>query len=172
VIKPLGVLLVLSVVLLLIFFLFLTLWRALRCIRSRKPKTAVVLGIVAMGIAVFCAWATYAVAPKGAQTIAELESPDGRAFIIRNYRYGWLEYRKVYFYSRNIEGVWTSFRLISELVNPNTVSFVLNESAREVEVPGVGCYLIQENSFVNIDGSGGTSRQLPPGVKPGEEDIY
>ena len=171
-IKPMGVLLVLGIVLALVLCLVLALWGIVHCIRSRARKTAVVLGIAAVGIVVFDAWAIYAVAPKGGRTIAQLELSDGRACVVRHYRSGWLEYPKVRFYARDTQGVWTSFVVISELVNPNSTSLVPDASAQKVQVPGVGWYRIQDNDFVNPDGSRGTTCQLPPGIEPGEEDIY
>lgn len=170
--KPMGVLLVLGFALALVLCLVPALWGIVHGIRSRARKTAVVLGIVAVGIVVFDVWAIRAVAPKGARTIAQLELPDGRALIVRHYRSGWLEYPKVRFYARDTEGVWTSFVLISELVNPNSASLVLDAAGQEVQMPGVGRYRIQDNDFVNIDGSRGTVRQLPLGIEPAEEDIY
>jgi len=171
VIKPMGVLLVLGLVLALVLCLVPVLLGIVHCIRSRARKTAVVLGIAVVGIVVFDAWAICAVAPKGARTIAQLEFPDGRAFVVRHYRSGWFEYPKVRFYARNTEGVWTSFVVISELVNPNSAWLVLDASAQEVQAPG-GWYRIQDNEFVNPDGSRGATRQLTPGIEPGEEDIY
>lgn len=169
--KPMGVLLTLGIVLALSFCLVLALWGIARCIRSRARKTAMALGIAVAGIVVFNAWAIYVVAPKGARTIAQLELPDGHAFVVRHYRYGWLEYPKVRFYARGPEGVWTSFGLIAEWVVPNATSLIMDVQKQQVDMPGVGAYLIQDNDFVLLDGSRGVMRQLPSGVEPGEEDI-
>ncbi len=171
-IKPMGVLLVLGVVLALILCLVPVLWGIAHCIRNRAWKTAVVLGIAAVGIVVSSAWAVYAVAPKGSRTIAQLELSNGRMFTVRHYRFGWLEYPKARFYARDTKGLWTSFEVISELVNPNAASLVLDASAQEVQLTGVGWYRIEDNDFVNIDGSRGNTWQLPPTIEPGEEDIY
>jgi len=171
VIKPLGVLLVLVVVLSLVLFLVLALWGIVHCVRSGARKTAVVLGIAVVGIAVYSACAIYAMAPRGGRTIAQLELSDGRAFVVRHYRSGWLEYPKARFYARDTEGAWTSFALISELVNANATSLVLDASGQEVEMAGVGSYRIQDNDFVSVDGSRGTKQQLPPGIEPGQEFV-
>lgn len=172
VIKPLGVMLILGVVLALALCLLLALGGLAYCIRRRARKKAVVLGIVSAAIAVFCAWAVYWVAPKGGRTIAQMDLPDGRTFVVRHYRFGWTEYPKVRFYARDKEGAWTSFALIAELVNPNDTSLVLDASRQEVEVAPAGWYRIQANDFVNIDGSRGPTWQLPLDIEPGEEDIY
>jgi len=172
VIKPLGVLVVLGCVLVLVLCLFLALWGIVRCMRRRARKTAAVLGIAAVGIAVLSACAICAVAPKGGRTIAQLDLADGCAFVVRHYRHGWFEYPKVRFYSRDMQGAWTSFALIAELVDPNDTTLVLDASEQEIEVPGVGCYSIRNNDFVNVDGSRGTKWQLPPGVEPADEDIH
>lgn len=169
--KPMGVLLVLLAVVALVLCLFLTLLAMVDCIRRRARKKAVASGVAAVVILVMSAWAIYAVAPKGGRTVAQLELSDGRAFAVRYYRFGWLDYPKAWFYARDEAGAWTSFELISELVNPNAASLALDASAEEVEMPGVGTYRIDHNDFVNIDGSRGRTRQLPPGVEPGEEDI-
>ncbi|MCC6696676.1 MAG: hypothetical protein IT365_13685 [Candidatus Hydrogenedentes bacterium] len=170
---PLGVLLVLAVVSVLVLCLILAFAGIVLCIRRRARKTAIALVIVSAAIAVLCVWAVYWVAPKGGRTIAQLDLPDGRTFVVRHYRFGWTEYPKVRFYARNKEGAWTSFMLIAELVNPNDTSLVMDASRQEVEVAPIGgWYRIKENGFLNIDGSWGPTRQLPPGVEPGAEDIY
>jgi hypothetical protein len=165
-----GVLVVLGVVLVLILCLLFVLWGL---VRNGRRKTASVLGIAALGIVAVVMWAIYTVAPKGGRTIAQLELADGRAFVVRHYRYEWTEYPKVRFYARDTEGAWTSFVLIAELVNPNATSLVLDPSEQKVEVaPTGGWYRIPDNDFVNIDGSWCTAQQLPPGIEPGEEDIH
>ncbi len=171
-IKPPGVLLVLGVALALALCLIPAIWGIVHSLRSRKRKTAVALGIAAVGVLVFDAWAIHAVAPKGARTIAHLEIPGGRAFTLRHYRSGWFEYPKARFYARDPKGVWTGFVLISEFVNPNASSLALSRSKQEVDVPGVGSYQIQDNDFVNVDGSRCATLRLPPGAKPEEDDIY
>ena len=129
------------------------------------------VGILTAGLTVISAWAIYMVAPKGAQTIAELDLPDGRAFLVRHYRSGWFEYPKARFYSRDKAGAWTSFELISELNHPYSTSLDLDETEQEVHVTGVGSYGIQTDEFVNPDGSRGARYPLPPGIEPGEEDL-
>ncbi len=167
-----GVVLVLGLVLALIFCLIAAIWELIHCIRSRARKKAVILGIVAAGIIVFDMCAIHAVAPKGARTIAQLEIPGNRCFVVRHYRSGWFEHPEVRFYARDRQGIWTSFAVIWELVNPNSTSLVLDASEQEIQVPGVGSYRIQDNDFVNPDGSRCTTYQLPQGVEPGEEDIH
>lgn len=171
-IKPFGVLLVLGFVLALFLCLITALLRVVHSVRSRARKRAAVQGIGAVVIAMFAAWTIYAVAPKGARTIAELRLPDGHAFVVRHYRYGWFEYPKVRFYARDTQGVWSSFMVISELVNPNSISLALDASSQEVRVPGVGWYRILDNDFVNPGGSRATTSQLPLGIELGEEDVY
>ncbi len=168
-IKPMGVLLVLGIVVILLLCLPFALWGVVRCVRYRKRMAAAFLGMVALAIVVLSAWAVYATAPKGARTIAQLNLPDGRVFVVRHYRYRWLEYPKARFYARDADGIWTSFALISELVNPSATSLVLDESVQEVQLPGVGCYRIPNNDFVIIDGSRANKLPLPPGTEPGEE---
>ncbi len=170
-IKPMGVLLVLALVLTLLPCLILALWGLVHYTRVRARKTAVVLGIIVVAIAVFSVSALYVVAPKGGRTIAKLDLPDGRAFVVRHYRYGWFEYPKVRFYARNANGDWTSFSVISELIDPGATSLVLDAAAQEIQLTGAGWFRIEHNEFVNVDGSRGTVWQLPPGIDPGEEDI-
>ena len=86
--KPIGVMLVLGFVLVLMLCLVPVLWGFVRSIRRRARKLAMALGIVAAGILLFSAWAIYSVAPKGDRKIAQLELPDGRAFVVHHYRYG------------------------------------------------------------------------------------
>lgn len=169
--KPMGVLLTLGIVLALSFCLVLALWGIARCLRRRARKTAITLGILVAAIAMFNTWAVCVVAPKGVRTIAQLELPDGHAFVVRHYRYGWLEYPKVRFYARGPEGVWTSFGLIAEWVVPNATSLIMDVQKQQVDMPGVGAYLIQDNDFVLLDGSRGVMRQLPSGIEPGEEEL-
>jgi len=171
-IKPMDVLLVLAIVLALIPYLVLALWRIAHCIRTHAWWVVVALGIVMVGIVLFSTWAIYVVAPKGGRTTAQLEIPNGQMFVVRHYRFGWLEYPKVRFYVRDPKGAWTSFGVISELVNPNAPSLILDEQTQQVQLLSAGYYLIQNNDFVNIDGSRGTVWQLPSGVEPGEEAIY
>jgi hypothetical protein len=171
-VKPLAVLLTLVLVGVLLLCMIPVLWWLVQSIENRERKSAVFLGIVALGIFMFSAWAGYWMAPKGGRTIAELELPDGRAFVVRHYRYGWLDYPKVRFYARDTNGSWTSFALIAELVNSNGASLALDESAQNVDLGTGGWYRIQEKDFVNIDGSRPASRRLPPGIEPGEEDIH
>jgi len=172
VIKPLGVLLVLGVVAALLICAINATWRSLLNFRRGKRNRAVTLLILALGIFAMSAWAVYAVSPKGGRTVAQLKLPDHREFVVRHYRYGWLEYPKARFYARDTNGAWTSFTLISELVNPNATSLVLDASTQQVHVNGVGSYLLQQNEFVNIDGSRGTKRLLPPETVPDEENVY
>lgn len=171
--KPMGVVLVLGIVCALAFCLVPTLWGFVRSVRSRARKRAALLGILAAAIIVFNVWAVYAVAPKGGRTIAQLELADGRAFVLRHYRYGWLEYPKVCFYARDPYGVWTRFTVIAELIDANATTLLLNASAQEVALGKAGgTYRIPHNEFLNIDGSGSDGWPLPPGVAPDEDDIY
>lgn len=170
-IKPMGVLLVLGFVGVLCLCLPFALWGLARCIRARKRTSAAFLGLIALAMVVLCSMAVGAVAPKGARTIAQLNRPDGRAFVVRHYRYGWLEYPKVRFYARDTDGNWTSFAVISELVNPNTAALTLDESAQEVQLPNAGWYRIPDDDFVNVDGSRANKLPLPTGTKPGEEAL-
>lgn len=170
-IKPLGVLLVLVVVIFMLLSVFVSLWKLARFLRRGERMKAALLGIAAAAVAVMCAWAIHAVAPKGGRTIAELQFPDKREFVVRHYRYGWFEYPKVRFYARDQDGTWTSFSVISELVDANTLSLVLDATAEQVQVGKAGSYLIQQKDFVNIDGSRGNIWRLPPGIEPGEEDL-
>lgn len=170
-IKPFGVLLVLGIVTALALCFLLALWGIARSWRAGARKTTAVLAIAAAGILALSVWAIWTVAPRGGRTIAELELPDGRAFVVRHYRSQWLEYPEVRFYARSSEGVWTSFEVIAELVDPGATRLVLDEPAQEIEAPGVGWYRIQDDDFVNLDGSRGGRRQLPPGVEPGNENL-
>jgi len=171
-IKPFGVLLVLGLVAALALCFLLALWGIVRCRRTGARKAAAALAIAAAGILALSGWAIWAVAPRGGRTIAELEFPDGRMFVVRHYRSQWLEYPKVRFYARSSEGVWTSFEVIAELVDPGATGLVLDEPAQEIEAPGVGWYRIQDDDFVHPDGSRGARLQLPPGIEPGDEDIH
>jgi len=173
VIKPFGVMLVLGLVATLLLCLLPVLWGLVHNVRGRAWKKAFWLGIAAVAIVVFNVWAIYAVAPKGARTIAQLELPDGRAYIVRHYRFGWVEAPTVRFYARDTQGVWTRFVLIWELVDPNSTTLLLNEAKQEVEVPGVGWYRIQENYWIHPHGPSDTPPlQLPPGIEPGEEATF
>jgi len=169
-----AVMLVFGVVGLLLLSLVPLVWWMMRCIRSRARVRAAVLGTVAVGIVALSAWAIAAAAPRGARTLDQLETADGRAFVVRHYRFGWLEYPTVRFYARDPDGAWTVFPVIAELINPNDTSLVLNGSgaAQEVQIGDAGgWYRISDGNFVNVDGPGHTSAQLPPGMAPGEEDL-
>ncbi len=169
-IKPFGVMLVLGLVAALLLCLLPVLWGLVHSVRSRAWRKAATLGIAMVAIIAFAVWAIYAVAPKGARTIAQLELPDGRAFMVRHYRFDWFQGSKVRFYARDTQGTWTRFVLISELVDPNSPTLLLNDAKQEVEIPGVGWYRIPENDWINLDGPGYTPPfQLPPGIEPGEE---
>jgi hypothetical protein len=165
--------LVLGLVVALVLCLLPVLWGFVHSVRRGAWKKAVALGIAAAAIVLFDVWAIHVVAPKGGRTIAQLELPDGRAFMVRHYRFGWVEAPKVRFYARDTQGVWTRFVLIWELVDPNSPTLLLNEQKQEVEIPGVGWYRIQENDWINPDGPGYTPPfQLPPGIEPGEEAAF
>ncbi|MFM1919381.1 MAG: hypothetical protein RLZZ303_1015 [Candidatus Hydrogenedentota bacterium] len=169
--KPVGVLLVLGLAVALALCLVPIFWFALRGIQRRNGRKPVALVAAALVIVAFDAWAIYAVAPKGGRTIAQLHLPDGRAVVVRHYRFGWLEYPTVRLYARDTQGVWTRFYLIAELVDPNTPRLVFDASEQKVQMPGVGWYQFQDNYFTHIDGgSYGLTIQLPPGIEPGEED--
>ncbi len=169
-IKPLGVLLVLGFVGALILCLPFVLWRLVHNVRIGSRKAAALWGIVALAMVMSSAWTVYSVAPKGARTIARMELLDGHAFVVRHYRYGWFEYPKVRFYARDTDGTWTSFAIISELVNLRSSSLNLDESTQSVEFLPAGWYSIPNNDFINIDGSRGDTWQLPPGVEPDQVD--
>ncbi len=170
--RPMGVLLTLVVVFVLVLCLIPTLWGMVRGIRSRARTKTVVLGIVAVGIVAFSTWAIVSVAPKGARTIAQLKLPDGGQFVLRHYRFGWLEYPKVRFYVRDTDGTWTVFPVISELVDPNNAPLKYSPGVQVQIGDAGGWYQIQEKAFINVDGPGPLGWQMPPGVEPGEEDIY
>ena len=83
---------------------------------------------------------------------------------------GWFEYPEVRFYALDTEGVWTRFDVITEWVDSDNTSLVLDESGQEIDMAGVGSYR-QDYGFIHIDGSPAASLELPLGVEPGEEDI-
>ena len=174
--KPMGVLLVLGVVGILILCLVPTIRGIVRSFRNRAWKTTAAMGIVAAGIVATSSWAILDLAPKGDRTIAQLKLSDGREFVVHHYRYGWLEYPKVRFYARDTNGVWTSFPVYAELVDSNATTLVLDASGRQVELLSgerrVNSYIIQHNSIVHVDGPGSIKWQLPPGIEPGEENLY
>ena len=170
-IKPLGVLLVLCVVAVLLLCLIFALWRMGHNYRRANQSKAVTLGIVSLAIAVLCAYATYAVSPKGGRTIAQLQLPEKREFILRHYRYGWFEYPKLRFYARDNSGRWTSFAVISELINPNDISLVYDEAKQGIAVGIAGAYDAKNNYFTNIDGSSGKVWQLAPGIEPNQDEL-
>lgn len=170
-IKPLGVLLLIGVVAFLIVCLVPALRGAVYLARAGARKRAAALAVLAAAIVVFSAWAVYFAAPKGARIVDSLELPDGHAFVLRHYRFSWLEYPKVRLYVRDPDGSWTTIAVIAELVNPNATTLVLDNSNQVVEVTGVGSYVIKDAFFVHIDGGGSASRKLPPGTEPGEEDL-
>lgn len=171
-IKPLGVLLVLCVVLVLLLFLVIAVLWMVHCIRHGKRNKATALGIASASLAVFCAFATYAVAPKGGRTIAQLQLPGNREFILRHYRYGWFEYPKARFYARDAKGVWTSFALISELINPINASLILDTSKQEISVGKAGWYRVDKDDLIFEDGGRGKTWQLLPGIEPSDDNIY
>ena len=174
--KPIGVMLLFGVVSVLMLCLVPIAWGIVRSIQKRAWKKAAVLGIVAVGIVATGSWAIAAQAPKGARTIAQLNLPDGREFVVRHYRHGWFEYPKVRFYARDTTGVWTSFPVYAELVVANATSLVADARAQQVQLMSggywVNTYVIQDGSYVHVDGPGSVSWQLPPGIDPGEEDLH
>ncbi len=171
---PIGLMLLFGVVSILMLCLVPVVWGIVRSIRSRARVKAAVLGVVAVGIFALSAWMIGAQAPKGARTIAQLKLSDGREFVVRHYRYGWLEYPKVRFYARDANGVWTRFPVIAELVDSRAASLVVNTSAQQVELMSgkyfVSTYVIRNGSYVHVDGSGSDPWELPPGIEPGEEE--
>ncbi len=172
VIGPFGMWLLLFFMSILGLCLIFLMWGMVRSIKRGARKKTAVFGIVAVGIVAFSAYALSAAAPRGGRTIAQLTLPDGREFLLRHYRFSWLDYPKVRFYVHDTDGTWTSISVISELISPNSTTLTLDSSGRQIEIGDAGgTYVIQDKYFANIDGGGGFSRQLPPGIEPGEEDI-
>lgn len=170
---PLVLLLLVGVGFLFLCLVPLVLWM-LRCVRRGAWVKAAVLGTAAVGIVALSAWAVVKVAPQGARTLDILETPDGRMFIVRHYRFGWLEYPAVRFYARDPDGDWTVFPVIAELIDGNNTALTVTGtgSARQVQIGEIGgWYVVHDGNFVNVDGPGHTSAQLPPGIEPGQEDL-
>ncbi|MCC6153699.1 MAG: hypothetical protein IT367_08070 [Candidatus Hydrogenedentes bacterium] len=169
--KPLGVLLALVFLAVLLLYMLFALWWMVRAFNRGYRKTSITLAFTSMAIAVFCAFALHALAPKGGQTIAQLQLPDNREIIVRLYRYGWFEYPRARFYASDQNGVWTSFVIISELVNARKPSLTFDATKQEVTLDSAGWYRIDFNDFVNIDGGRGKAWQLAPGVDPRTEQL-
>lgn len=170
---PIGVLLLFAVVSVLGLGLIPILWGIVRSVKRGARKTAVTLVILAVAIVAFSVCAVISQAPKGARTIAELNLPDGHQFLVRHYRFGWLEYPMVRFYVREPGGTWTSFILYSELIDPNNTSLTVDSAKTNVTIGKAGgWYPIREKYIVHVDGPGDFGMKLAAGVEPGEEDIY
>lgn len=169
--KPFGVMLVLAGVAVLVILLVPLGWGILRSIRAQAHRRTGLLGVMALGVVFLSAGTLYGLAPKGTQVLAQQELPDGQAFVVRSYRYGWFDYPELRFYARDVSGDWTAFQLISELGNSPSISLVVDASKQEVEIPGVGWYRISDHEFVNPDGSRASQSSLPEGIAPGEEDL-
>ena len=169
--KPLGVLLALVFLAVLLLYMVFALWWMVRAFKRGHRKTSITLALTTMAIAVFCAFALNALAPKGGQTIAQLQLPGNREIVVRHYRYGWFEYPRVRFYARDPNGVWTSFIIISELVNARSTSLKFDATKQEVTLDTAGWYRVDFNDFVNIDGGRGRAWQLASGVDPRTEQL-
>jgi hypothetical protein len=164
--KPLGVIFMSRLVVVLVILAVLTL---IYCIRLRSRKALKWWALTTLTVLLLGAGATFVVAPKGARTVARLELPQGRAFVLRHTRDHWMEMPKVRFYARNPAGTWTSFQVISELVGAST-TLTYDAASQEVVVFGAGSYSIPSNDYVQVDGSRLKNWQLPAGTQPGEED--
>lgn len=169
--KPFAVMLIFAVVALLIPCLLAALWCAVRNARRQRQRPAIMWSVASAAIVAFSAWALYEAAPKGARTIGQLDLPDGQSFLVRHYRHEWLAPPRIRFYARDEEGGWTSYILNWELVDPDAVTLAIDEAERRVDLGPAGMYQIAEKSYINIDGSPATRKELPAGVKPGEEDL-
>lgn len=168
--KPLAVLLILAIVALLIPCLFAAMWCAVRGVRRGNRRSATLWSAVSAAIVAFSGWALYEAAPKGGRTIGQLELSDGQTFLVRHYRYAWLDPPRIRFYARDADGGWTSYILIWELVDPDAVTLAIDEAGQRIDLGTAGTYQIARKSYINIDGSPAKQTELPAGVEPGEED--